>query len=158
MYSSYPPPMMVTAEEHQLLLRGELSTGRYVTGGVMSAVFGFGIGHTIQGRWRERGWVFTVGGGASLLVTLVGATAAIGCAGDSSKEQCDTSIGILVGGYLALMGFRIWEIADAFVAPPIHNARVRSLKRRLGISAPYALAPYVAPHGDGAIAGLGLRF
>lgn len=150
--------MMVTAEELQLLLRGELSTGRYITGGVMSAVLGFGIGHAVQGRWRERGWVFTVGGGASLLVTFIGVADTIGCAGHSDNEQCDTSIGLLVGGYLAFIGFRIWEIADAFVAPPSHNARVRSLKRRLGVSTPYALVPYVTPHGDGAIAGLGLRF
>lgn len=160
-YSSYPPPTMITQEEHQLLLRGEMPTGQYVSGGVVSAVVGFGIGHTVQGRWLERGWVFTAGESASLLIAFTGAVATIGCGGHSDSttgERCDTSVGLLIGGYLAFVGFRIWEIADSFAVPPIRNARVRSLKRRLGISTPNALAPYVAPHGDGAMAGLGMRF
>lgn len=156
-YTSYPPPL-ITAEEHRLLLRGEISQGRYITGGVVSAVMGFGLGHTVQGRWRERGWVFTAGGSASLLVTFVGIASTLACAGHSDNERCDPNHRVLIGGFLAFVGFRIWEIADAFAAPPRHNARVRSLKQRLGLSAPYALVPYVTPHGDGATAGLGLRF
>lgn len=160
-YSSYPPPAVISQEEHQLLLRGEMPTGQYVAGGVVSAVVGFGIGHTVQGRWLERGWVFTAGEGASLLIAFTGAVATIGCGGHSDSatgDKCDTSVGMLIGGYLAFVGFRVWEIADAFAVPPIRNARVRNLKKRLGISTPYALTPYMAPHGDGAVAGLGLRF
>ena len=37
-----------------------ISTGRYIGGGLASMIFGFGTGHAIQGRYSERGWIFTV--------------------------------------------------------------------------------------------------
>ena len=45
----------------------EISKSKYVTGGVLGTVFGFGIGHGVQGRWsNDKGWIFT----SAELVTL----------------------------------------------------------------------------------------
>ena len=36
-----------------------ISQGQYISGGVVGTVFGFGIGHAIQGRWTKTGWIHT---------------------------------------------------------------------------------------------------
>ena len=47
-----------------------ISPFRYVAGGILSILPGFGLGHAIQGRWfNDYGWVFTVG----QTIALVGA-------------------------------------------------------------------------------------
>jgi hypothetical protein len=58
---------------------------------------------------------------------------------------------------LALCTFRVWEVIDASVVPPRHNARLRALRVRM--SAP-TLGPYAsaAAMGDGGVAGLAARF
>lgn len=37
-----------------------MSYGQYIGGGVASIIPGFGLGHAIQGRYMEWGWIFTV--------------------------------------------------------------------------------------------------
>ncbi|HYX31582.1 MAG TPA: hypothetical protein VE954_00620 [Oligoflexus sp.] len=39
----------------------EMSGFRHFVGGALSVVPGFGLGHTVQSRWRESGWIFTAG-------------------------------------------------------------------------------------------------
>jgi hypothetical protein len=52
----------------------------------------------------------------------------------------------------------VWEVADAFIAPAIHNRRYRAVRAR--IDARYTrVTPYVAPSdGGGGTAGIALRF
>ena len=38
-----------------------VSKTNYYAGGALSILPGFGIGHAVQGRWREKGWIFTAG-------------------------------------------------------------------------------------------------
>ena len=54
------------------------------------------------------------------------------------------------------MVLRYWEIGDAAIAPGVHNHRYHQLveRYRQGL----ALKPYVAPHTDGAVAGLAVSF
>ena len=109
-YAPPPPPLQLQFSDEDLLIleRGRISTGQYVTGGVIGSYFGFGIGHMIQQRWIDRGWIFSLGESAAIAAIVVGA---VGCAnevyydarlddnvhnGRSSGDTCST--GLLVGG------------------------------------------------------------
>lgn len=142
------PPPQLTPEEAKLLARGEISSGTHVAGGLAAFFLGLGVGHGIQGRWDETGWIFTVGELASIAAIIVG----IGEGEDSA---------LVVGGAVGLVVFRVWEVVDAFAGPARHNRRLRELRMRLGYPpAPYAITPFVAPPRDGAggVAGVSVRF
>lgn len=81
----------------------EFSTPRYVTGGVLSLYPGFGIGHAVQGRWAERGWIFTASE-----IAILGAT------GQSCFKTVDTGGGCVMVGVLGFFVARILEVADAW--------------------------------------------
>lgn len=52
----------LTDKDKEILEIGEISTVSYVVGGVLGTYpVGLGIGHAIQGRWSQKGWIFTAG-------------------------------------------------------------------------------------------------
>jgi hypothetical protein len=128
--------------------------------------FGFGIGQAVQGRWSDTGWIFTLGEVASITAMIVGAVKSIdSCNSDiTSGSGCSNSsgTGLLVGGLIGIVVFRVWEVVDAFGGPPKHNRRVRELKMRLGIPQPMygkRITPYLNKSRDGGgVAGLALSF
>ncbi|MEZ4363748.1 MAG: hypothetical protein R3B48_26455 [Kofleriaceae bacterium] len=156
---AYDLRLTLTSEELDLLAEGELSTGRYVTGGVISSMYGFGIGHIIQGRWAERGWIFTVGEtvGAALLISGVEDYVSSWSVDHAPTERQHRHANRkIVGGLFTLLGFRVVEIVDAWATPPKRNARVRALRRRVGLA---GVSPFVAPSYDGGgTAGVVARF
>ncbi|MBE7454631.1 MAG: hypothetical protein HS111_38945 [Kofleriaceae bacterium] len=115
-------PVALTPQERALLARGEISGDRRVIGVVVSVVPGFGLGHVVQGRWRERGWIFTVGE-----VVAFGFIAAAAVESDLSAPLVGALAAVGWGGYL---GLRVWEVTDAVTGPPRHNRRVRTLQAR----------------------------
>ena len=178
---SYPPPagvmvpppyqyvpVQLTTDEQDLLNQGEITDGRHVGGILVSLFFGLGIGQAVQGRYGDTGWIFTVGEAASTVALIVGVVKTLDDCFDTFDERgChDNSTGdaLLIGGFIGLAAFRIWEIADAITGPPRHNARLRQLRMRLGVppvSLSRRLRPYMAPplsRDGGATAGLTLRF
>lgn len=155
-------PIQLTAEEQALLSSGEISDNQYYGGAIASLFFGLGIGQAVQGRWVDTGWIFTVGEVASMTALIVGIGRSLGACG-FPDETCNTHAGesLMIGGLVGLAVFRIWEVVDAFSAPPKHNQRVRALKLRLGIQPSYAktITPYVnKTHDGGGTAGLTFRF
>jgi hypothetical protein len=155
--------LQLSPDDQQLLARGEISDGEWVGGGVASVLLGYGVGQAIQGRWRERGWIFTLGDATIGTVAAVGAVYLLGCALDDASCS-GSAVPWLYAAIVADAALRIWEVSDAFAVPPARNARLRRLRRELGLPQPtsYGLAPYVAPtrsvHGDTAVAGLQLSF
>jgi hypothetical protein len=147
-----PRTIQMTPEERELILRGEIDPGLYVAGAVLGTfVTPFGIGQAVQGRWMDKGWIFTLGEGVSIALIIAGA---------ARFDQSDGGEGLLVAGVLGVVGFRIWEMIDLWVGPPLHNQRVRRVHMKYGIapgSVFYGAAPYVAPTGDGGIAGFTFR-
>lgn len=118
-----------TPAERALLDRGEIST---TTGTVTAAFFGFGTGQALQGRWLERGWIFTLGdaGATALMVT-----------GMTKVWSYDCNLGcqhrgeaVFIAGGLLALGLRIWQATDAYVVPARHNERVRELRRRFAVT------------------------
>ncbi|HUQ07062.1 MAG TPA: hypothetical protein VM261_31435 [Kofleriaceae bacterium] len=156
-----PQPIQLTVDEQRLLARGIISPGEHFGGALVSFFLGFGTGQAVQGRWTDIGWVFTVGEAASIAAIVIGVGNELeDCAFD---EYCDDdNDGLIAIGVIGIVGFRLWEIVDAFAGPSSHNRKVRDLHMRLGYGGQpyYSLAPYVAPvkHGDGAVAGFTLRF
>jgi hypothetical protein len=162
-YQPAPPSPQLTQDEIELLADGEITDGQHIGGGVASLFLGFGIGHAVQGRWSSRGWIFTLGESASVGLLIYGFAQndcflAIG----HSCSDDDDGVGEAIVGLVAFSVFRVWEIIDAFAAPPNHNRRVRELRMRLGYPPPAygGLQPYVVPSagGDGAVGGVTLRF
>lgn len=157
----YPPPYgypaqpqyhLLTAEERELVAEGEIEPPAHIIGGALGTFVGLGLGHAVQGRWDDKGWIFTVGEIASFSLILI----ALGDCGFESN--CEDEAQTAWFGLIALVGFRIWETFDVWLAPPSHNRDVRAARMKAGIPS-YGL--YLAPpltRDDGGVAGLTWRF
>ena len=108
----------------------EISKTNYYVGGVLGVLPGFGIGHAVQGRWMEKGWIFTAGEVVSVAGLVYFALEFIDGL-PSSKEILDRysedssagfsiSTGTKVKGAVALafltlfLGFKAVETVDAW--------------------------------------------
>lgn len=160
-----PQPNYITPEEARLLHRGYYTEAEHLGGAVVGTFFGFGTGHMVQSRWAEKGWIFTFGEAASMGLMIYGMSDCI--SGDAYHDEFnpDTcSVESILAGAIALSVFRIWEVIDVWAHPVQHNARLRNLRFRLGYDRPPPARPawglYAAPprRGDGAVAGVALRF
>jgi hypothetical protein len=81
-----------------------VSPGMYVASGfVTTLTVGAGIGHAMQGRWQERGWIFTA--------ALIGLPAA-GMLATGRAE------GAMVG-FALWFPFHVWEVIDIWAAPTV---------------------------------------
>lgn len=156
----------ITAEEAWLLKRKDITKARYVVGGVVESAYGFGIGHIVQGRWLEKGWVFTAGEVSAVAVAVYGFRELHRSSWCSSEEfgiECgDRTYAhtLLLTGLVTYMGFRIWGAIDAWATPMAEAGRRRTLRRRLGLPPGSYLAPVLSttPDATGPMAGLDLRF
>lgn len=92
-----------------------ITNTQYIAGGVLSIVVGFGAGHGAQGRWSEKGWIFTAGEAVSLIGVYYGFLAGALAAGGGQAPTGKLAIGGI--SLVALMGFRIWEMIDAWMLP-----------------------------------------
>lgn len=144
--------------DREILDRGELSTSRYVVGGILATYpLGLGIGHAVQGRYTEKGWIFTVGELASLTVLMAGfGDCAMSSAGADSSD-CSKQGGLIFVGAMSYLGFRVWEAVDAWVVPLEQNRRYRELKSRLP-SSEITFEPGFMPLAGGGALGLRVTF
>lgn len=99
------------------------SREHYVAGGITGSLLGFGIGHAIQGRYKEKGWIFTVADTLALGTIIGGAAAAttkmgtgVVRSGDPKMKDALPFVGITALGAALYTGFRIWEIVDLWSA------------------------------------------
>jgi hypothetical protein len=90
-----------------------LSTGRYVTGGVIGSAIGFGIGHAIQGRYIPLGLIFTLGEGAGLAAAIADSKASTTTGVFTSTRTNFGTAGVI--GLIVLGGLHVWEIVDVWV-------------------------------------------
>lgn len=120
----------LTEKDREVLEIGHINDTKYIVGGILGTYpLGFGIGHVVQGRWTEQGWIFTAGEGASLAAILVGVS---GCLRDSDfdTDHCSGfNSTLVIGGVLGFIGFRIWEIVDVWATPPSQNRKYEELKK-----------------------------
>jgi hypothetical protein len=110
----------------------ELSTKRYVIGGITGSIVGFGVGHAIEHRYKsDRGWIFTAGEAGPIAIVAVGSIVewmADSCNGDTSSEHYEecknrdshyffSSPQTVTAALSIALGFKIWEIVDLWNHP-----------------------------------------
>ena len=89
-----------------------MTQNQYIAGGILGAFHGFGIGYAIQGRWLERGWIFTsiqlgcliAGYGLSSLLYI----------NHTWLDNLGPFFGIAI---LVWIYSRIWEMVDLWMLP-----------------------------------------
>jgi len=98
-----------TSESHQANNDNKttVSTGQYITGGLVGSFLGFGIGHAIQGRYLEKGYIFTLG---ETVIPLIMAPVLYNLT--TTKAQRDKCVDMCgFGSFITVaLGFRVWEI------------------------------------------------
>lgn len=94
------------------------SIGQYIAGGIVGSAVGYGIGHAIQGRYSDKGWIFTAGEVAGTLVLISGMRT---CTTYNFFEFRNCDQGQINLGFGIFLGFHIWEIVDVWT-----GARPRS--------------------------------
>ena len=124
-----------------------VSQSKYIGGGIASIFLGWGIGHAIQGRYKDRGWIFTAGGalitigvigvssdcllyciashnkGALTTIEVIGVSSSL--IKKSTLENADSAeVPAFSGVDYAFFGailvgsvIRIWEMIDAWMLP-----------------------------------------
>jgi hypothetical protein len=139
------PPPALTPDEQALLARGEISPERHVLGSVGAGLLGLGIGQAIQGRWRARGWIFTLGERAGFGMIVAA----------SIESDLDVTLvnALAIGGWVSFVGLHVWEVTDAIVVPGRHNRRVRDLRVKAGF--PMSASPLRFDEGRGRARELG---
>lgn len=144
----------LSEEDRRILQNGEISNPAYVIGGIIGTYpIGLGIGHAIQGRYSDKGWIFTVGELGSAAVAMAG----LGdCVSDWSDSRRRCEGGLIVLGFVGYLGFRIWEIIDVWAAPPEINRRYRELKARTQPAVSWK--PLITPTKDGGMLGIAMTF
>ena len=136
------PPGLTPVIQHE----DDVSEIQQLTG-PPTAVFGFGLGQVVEGRWHEVGWKFT------LVDTLSMAMMMTGGATTESTGPYSNVFGIIgVSGMLLGGASRVWQVVDSVTGARAKNRRV--MRQRM------QLAPLVMPAraGDGAVAGVAVRF
>lgn len=121
-----------------------MTQGQYLAGGVVGSIIGLGIGHAIEGRYLEKGWIFTLAEGVS--VTMIGTGAALLplelVTGLFSGRSSGASFYLLGLGGAALVGFKIWEIIDLWSTPSRQNMIIKDDTPSKG---KVSILPVVAP-------------
>ncbi len=154
------PPL--TYEERKILEKGEYTDGQIVGGGLLGTFFGLGLGHAAQGRFREKGWVFFAGELVTGYAWFWSLFQCVGDIDDDNDDDCNETM--LVGSMFAFAALHIWEIADVWGHPVLHNRKWRRLRNRLQQQqGPYYPRPrwgvYAAPGKQGGgVAGVVVRF
>lgn len=148
------PNAQMTEAERDLLTRGEYTGGEIAASGLLGTIIGFGTGHAVQDRYRESGWIYTVGEGTGLVILGIGIPA---CGeADDFFDNAGCIVGVAITGEVLFLGFKLVEIVDVWAHPAIHNRRVRALEERT-VGSQWSFQ--VRPHADGGMtAGLALRY
>jgi hypothetical protein len=123
--------------------RGYISRNRFVSGGLVGTLFGFGIGHGIHRSYSEFGWFFTV---SESITTLVIAISGVAYLNAKTDEKGVISIPIFAG--LGVLGaLKIWETIDVWVRGKKHLVNPNEFFRQRAFM--LWPAPFVLNHGGG---------
>jgi hypothetical protein len=140
----------LNVEEQKILERGEISTTRYVVGGIAGSIYGLGIGHAIEGRYLEKGWIFTAAESLGAGLAVGGLAMSLSNCSDpylglSFLQQCESNpsaIAMFSAGVAIVAGFRVWEIVDLWTTPLEYNSEYRKVKARSEEGSAWMIAPF----------------
>lgn len=115
-------PVPVTDSTESTSSRIPVKTSKYVTGGVIGSAIGLGIGHGIQGRYADKGWIFTATEAAGIAMMVAGCNDRKDTDNDGD-EECNNQ-GLAGAGLILAIGFHVWEIVDVWTgATPVDEAQ-----------------------------------
>ena len=97
-----------------------LSKGQFIGARIASILPGFGIGHAIQGRYGESGWIATAGGVMMAIGGLWLGSSLV--PHPSSAENREVSISGAVVVMTVGLGIRVWEMIDVWKIPYDYKA------------------------------------
>ena len=132
-----------------------ITNGQYIGGGVVSLFVGYGIGHAIQGRYMERGWIFTAAelGVLSVFIGSLVYSLKDLKSGDTIEYVTDimdhAAKPLSLISLLAFVGVRIWEVVDVWNLPSDYKIVKES---------PFQLSPLYAYNGNNLDLGLSLKY
>lgn len=116
-------PKTTSSDETTSSSKIPVVTSKYVTGGVITSIFGLGIGHGIEGRYGDKGWIFTATEATGYAMMIAGCNDRKDRDGDGDKE-CNNA-GLAAAGAVLAIGFHVWEIVDIWTgATPVDSAPV----------------------------------
>ena len=144
----------------------EISKANYYTGGVLGVLPGFGIGHAVQGRWMEKGWIFTAGEVVSaaglvyfalnLFNTLPTAKEIVDNYSENSESSKAISASTITSGALALVFLTLFLSFKAVETVDVWSFSHHHYKVAEGSS--YQLRPSYYSYNGGESLGLSLNF
>lgn len=131
----------------------EVSDIQQVGGTLTAFLFGFGLGHAVEGRWATDGWKFTLVDSIAMGGFMLGTVTAMSC-----EYDCTLPATVFYGGMLALVVSRYVQIYDTAWGARKHNDRLYARRKRAGMT--YSATPLIAPTSgaDGVVAGAALTF
>ena len=91
-----------------------ISKEAYVTAGALALMPGFGAGHAILGKYRQKGWIFT----ASEAAAFAGLIFAYRIQFDEKGQASLWGHAAALIMQTAFMGLKVWEAADVWNLPP----------------------------------------
>ncbi len=149
---------LLTMEERELLLAGEITQTETFGGLALSLWLGFGIGHAVQGRYLTTGWKFTLGEVASFTGIMIGLAMTMDPYGDNRRNLSGEDL--LLVSVASLVILRVWEAIDTVVGPGIHNRKVRAARWKAQGYPGNGYGLYLAPTQDrnGGVVGMSVRF
>lgn len=110
-YASTPITPSFESNEYTSSIK-TINEDSYIAGGVASILLGFGIGHAIQGRWKERGWIHTAFQTGVIAGFLFGGNFFL-----PESITIEHYALYFLSGTLLFMGSRVWETVDAWALP-----------------------------------------
>lgn len=123
----------LTQTEQRTLEVGETTPMEYLGGGVLAWAPGFGVGHAVQGRWADKGWIFTVGQIFSAVFIMIEVENFECDDPKKSNFECYLSEADnkFAFGAVSFSFFKIWEIWDAWVGGFSHMDDYDSVQRKI---------------------------
>jgi hypothetical protein len=134
----------LSEEDLRILDDGPMGNWQYAIGGVVGLVPGFGLGHAIQGRWQEKGWIFSVGQVGSIAAYYGGAVSCF--TGLIARGRCNGLL--LASGAFGFIFFKVWEVIDIWYGGHQKRLRYDQLHKK-HFASKLSIAPLISPGGPG---------
>lgn len=115
-----------------------LSTGRYITGGILGSAIGLGIGHAVQRRYLPLGLIFSLGEAAGWTAFFADSTLTTTSSGFTTRVSSIGTVGVI--GLVTTLGLHVWEIVDVWVTGNQLRKKEAPAKHA---SRPFTLVPVV---------------